>query len=442
MGIADAWRALWGTREEKASRTAPIMVQFGAGQPRATPRDYAGFSKEGYQQNIIVYRCIRLIAQSAAAVPWLLFKGDEEIETHPLLDLLAKPNPMQGGAQFFEALYAFYLIAGNAYIENVAAAAKPKELWTLRPDRMKVIPGQNGVPAAYRYTVGGKSVDFAVDALNGRSEVLHVKSFNPLDDWYGMSPLEAAAFSIDQHNEAGKWNAKLLANSGRPTGALVYTPPSDDAPDTLTEQQRAALRSEMETAISGAGNAGRPLILEGGLDWKEMAMSPKDMDWLQGKNLSAQEIALAYHVPSQLVGIEGSLTFANFEQARLALYDDAVLPLIDTVRDELNRWLVPLYGDGLRLDYDVDSIGALEPRRKEKWEAVKTADFLTINEKRAAVGYEEIDGGDMLLVSAGAIPLDTVKDVIESDADEADAAGRDAYGDAGGSDDSDEEQQG
>ena len=261
---------------------------------------------------------------------------------------------------------------------------------------MKVVPSVRGVPEAYRYTVNGKWMDFPVDQKTGRAAVLHIKSFHPLDDWYGMSPLEAAAVSIDQHNDAARWNVSLLQTSGRPSGALVYTPAHADAPDSLTTEQRQALKDELERFYSSADNAGRPLILEGGLAWKEMSLSPKDMDWLAGKDVSAREIALAFHVPAQLVGIAGSQTFANFEQARLALFDDAVLPLLDHVKDDLNNWLAPQFGDDLHIDYDVDKIEALALRRQQVWDRLAQASFLTLNEKRAALGYAAIAGGDTL----------------------------------------------
>jgi HK97 family phage portal protein len=383
--------------ETKTSAAAPLLVQWGLHQPRFTPRRYECLADEGYRKNVIAYRCIRLISQTAAAVPWALYKNRERVEEHPLLTLLRRPNPMQGGAELLESVFGFSLIAGNSYLEAVGPGqGLPRELWALRPDRMQVIPGAGGVPEAYRYTVGGKSKDFPVDPVTGRAPVLHIKSFHPLDDWYGMSPLEAAAVSIDQHNDAAKWNAALLQTSGRPSGALVYRPPHADAPDTLTEEQRGTLRQELEQFFSGADNAGRPLVLEGGLDWKEMSLSPKDMDWLAGKDVSAREIALAFHVPAQLIGIEGSLTFSNFEQARLALFDDAVLPLLGHVRDEFNNWLTPQFGDGLHLDFDTDKIEALGPRRQQVWERLTKADFLTANEKRAALGFKAVDGGDAL----------------------------------------------
>jgi HK97 family phage portal protein len=387
--------------EAKSSRAAPLLVQFGAHQPRFTPRQYDRLADEGYQKNVIAYRCIKLISQNAAAVPWQLYQGKGDDKTllpeHPLLKLLQRPNPMQGGAELFESIFSFFLIAGNSYIEAVGpAGAAPRELWSLRPDRMRIIPGADGVPEAYRYTLGGKPVDYPVSPRTEQAQVLHIKSFHPLDDWYGMSPLEAAAVSVDQHNDAAKWNASLLQSSGRPSGALVYSPSRAEAPDTLTAEQRQALKYELEQYFSGPENAARPLVLEGGLDWREMSFSPKDMDWLAGKDLSARDIALAFHVPAQLIGVNGSLTFSNFEQARLALFDDAVLPLLDHVKDELNNWLAPQFGADLFLDYDADEIEALAPRRQQIWDRLIQADFLTINEKRDALGYKEIGGGNIL----------------------------------------------
>lgn len=386
--------------DTKASRAAPLMVAAGRGQPRFTPRQYDHLAREGYQKNVIVHRCIRLICQNAAAVPWQVYETAggtrRRIEDHPLHSLLLQPNPLQGGAEFFEAVYSFFLIAGNSYIEAVSPAGDTRELWSLRPDRMRIVPGAHGLPEAYRYSVSGQTVDFRADPFTGAAQILHLKNFHPLDDFYGMSPLEAAAFSIDQHNDAATWNAGLLQSGARPSGALVYKPSNADAADVLTDAQRQALKDELENYFSGAGNAGRPLVLEGGLDWRDMSLSPKDMDWLAGKDVSAREIALAFHVPPQLVGIDGSMTFANFEQARLALYDDAVLPLLDHVKDELNRWLAPRFGAGLSLDYDRDAIEALAPRREKIWQRIAAADFMTVNEKRRAVGLDAIENGDSL----------------------------------------------
>lgn len=377
--------------ETKASAAA-FTVQLGKNQPQFTPRRYDRLADEGYTRNVIAYRCVKLIAQNAATIPWRVKKGGQVLEDHALVELLKRPNPTQSQSEFIEAICAFLLIAGNSYVESVGPdEVAPNELWALRPDRIQVVPGAHGLPRAYRYTLNGKSYDFQVSGSDGVSRLLHMKSFHPLNDWYGLSPLEAAAFSIDQHNEAAKWNTALLQSSGRPSGALVYNPNNKDGYDSLTDEQRQTLKSELENYYQGAQHAGRPLVLEGGLDWREMALSPKDMDWTTGKDMAAREIALAFHVPPQLVGIDGSLTYANFEQARLAFFDDAVLPMVNHIRDELNNWLAPKFGSDVRLDYDRNAIEALAPRREKIWKRVQEADFMTINEKRAALGLSELE---------------------------------------------------
>src|SRR6185369_7877281 len=143
-----------------------------------------------------------------------------------------------------EALYTHRLIAGNAYLHAIGPRdGAPLELHVLRPDRVAVIPGSGGVPKAYRYTIDTKSVDVPVDAISGQSRILHVKNFHPLDDWYGLSPMEAAAYSIDQHNQCGAWNQALLQNGARPSGALMVKA-GEGQPGNLSEMQYTRLRAQ------------------------------------------------------------------------------------------------------------------------------------------------------------------------------------------------------
>ncbi len=293
--------------EAKASAVGPLLAWEPLGQPVWAPRDYSAFAREGFMQNAIVYRSVRMIAEAAASVPLLLYEGDEEIERHPLLDLIAHPSPDQTTADFLEVWYGFLLVAGNAYVEAVALSGTLRELHVLRPDRMKVIPGADGWPEAFEYSACGRSVRFEAEPVRGVRPVLHVRLFHPVNDHYGMSPIEAAAKAIDIHNAAGSWNKALLDNAARPSGALVYAAKSGN----LTGEQFARLRSELEEGFQGARNAGRPLLLEGGLDWKPLSLSPKDMDFVEAKNASAREIALALGVPPMLLGIPGDNTFTD-----------------------------------------------------------------------------------------------------------------------------------
>ena len=308
------------SKSVKTSAAGPIIAWSNVGQPRWTPRRFEALAEAGFRKNVIAYRCVMQVATASAAIPWLLYDSEDgELDRHPLLDLLRHPNPLQDGTAFLESVYAYLEIAGNAYIEAVTPrdGDAPVELYVLRPDRMKVIPGPTGLPQGYQYTVNGQVTTWTADPLTGASNILHLKQFHPLDDWYGMAPLEAAQISVDQHNAAGSWNQALLSHGARPSGALVFAP--KDGPSTLTDDQMHRLREELGQVYQGSSNAGRPLILEGGLDWREMSLSPKDMDWLAGRNTAARDIALAFGVPAQLVGIPDAQTYSNMAEARMAL---------------------------------------------------------------------------------------------------------------------------
>jgi HK97 family phage portal protein len=383
--------------KRKASAAAPLIAYGAAGRPVWTPRNYQTLAEEGYHKNVTVYRCVSLIARGVSSVPWLLYRDEQELEDHPLLTLLNCPSPQQAGSAFMEAVVGYFLLSGNSYIEAILGhQGYPVELYPLRPDRVKIIPGNSGLPIAFDYQLGGHHKRITCDLENGESPILHLKNFNPLNDWYGMSPIEAAARAIDQHNAVGEHNLALLQNGGRPSGALTLKPIPHSQP--LTEVQRESLRQDLKAAYEGSSNAGRIMILEGDFEWKEMGLSPKDLDFLPGKLLSAREISQAFGVPPMLAGIPGDATFANYKEARFHLWEDTIIPLLEFILAEFNLWLTPLFGPDLKLTYDSDAIPALVLRREAKWAKIAAADFLTINEKRQAIGYSPLSGGDVLAV--------------------------------------------
>ncbi len=371
---------IFGKREEKASRVGRLMQVETLGRPAWTPRDYASLAREGFAKNPIVFRAVRMIAEAAASAPWLLYDGAREVEAHPLLDLLMRPNPSQSGATLMEAVYGHLMVAGNAYIEVVAIDGRPREMFALRPDRMRVVPGADGWPSGFVYRAGGRTVEFVQEGAV--PPILHLSLFHPLDDHYGFAPIEAAQTSLDIHNASGAWSKALLDNAARPSGALVYT-----GDGNLTDDQFERLKAELEDGYTGARNAGRPLLLEGGLDWKTMAMSPRDMDFIEAKNQAAREIALAFGVPPMLLGIPGDNTYANYREANRAFWRQTVLPLVNRTAQSLGNWLGVAWPEDLRLSFDADQIEALSTERESLWDRVASADFLTRAEKREAVGY-------------------------------------------------------
>lgn len=361
-----------------------------AGQAVWMRRDYSKFADEGFRRNVIAYRAISMVATGAAQIAWRVEqrKGKRVsfLDNHPLLALLKRPNPTQGTSELFEMLYTHRMISGNAFVHAIGPKGEPPlELYALRPDRVSIIPGAGGVPKAYRYTVGNRSVDIPVDAVTGQSRILQLKHVHPLDDWYGMSPMEAAAYSIDQHNQCAAWNQALLQHGARPSGALMVKAEHGHG-GQLSEQQYVRLKQQLDEQFSGAENAGRPLLLEGGLEWQDMSHSPREMDFISIKHSSARDIALAFGVPPQMLGIPGDNSYSNMKEARMALWEQTIIPLLQYTADELSNWLAPMFDGNLRIHFDADAIPTNSEKRDALWLRVSQADFLSTAEKRKLLG--------------------------------------------------------
>ena len=367
----------------ESKQTPAFVALHMQGEASWTRRDYATLAREGFMRNPVVHRAVRLIAETAAAVPWLLYEGEAELSEHPLLALLERPNPRQAGASFLEALYGHLLISGNAYVEPAEAGETLRELHLLRPDRVAVVCDAQGWPVGLEHRTDKAKRGVALGAA-GEGGALHLALFHPLDDHGGFPPLEAALMALDTHNAAGRWNKALLDNSARPSGALVYAPKEGGQ---MSADQFDRLKAELEQGHTGPGRAGRPLLLEGGLDWKSMGLSPKDMDFIEAKHSASRDIALAFGVPPMLLGIPGDNTYANYAEANRAFYRMTVLPLVARTLREFSAWLAPAFGADLRFWYDADQVDGLSIERDALWARVGAADFLTDDEKRAAVGY-------------------------------------------------------
>lgn len=367
-------------------------------------------AKKGFIENIIAYRCISLIATQISTINYKLFEGEKQLDKHPLLDLLKSPYPMWNQAEFLEAVMTYLLIYGNSYIwmrsndpgkDRIPNDAEPALIYPLRPDNMTVKAGQNFLPAYYDYQDqedgNFQKLRFNV-SLVGKSNIIQLKKLNPLNTFLGLSPILPAFIQILQHNFSGRWNYSLLKNSGRPSGALLV--PKETV---LQEKQIDRLKSQIHDQYSGPKNAGRPILLEGGVQWIPMGLSPTDMDFSTTEKAAAHKIALAFNVPLELLNTEQS-KYDNLSAAYEQLWDEAVMPLVKQYIDELNANLVPRYGSNLTLQADLSNIQALMIKRARKMESMEKVSFLTINEKRNETGYEPIDNGNVLLLARNQVP--------------------------------------
>ncbi len=361
------------------------------GRAQWTPRDYGALAREGYQRNAIVYRCIRMISEAAASTPLCVKRGDTAAPGDPAAKLLDQPHPSMPATELFEQLYGYLQVSGNAYLQAGLVDEVPAALFALRPDRVRVITDRSGYPAGWEYDAGGLKKTYRRDPISGRAPITHMRLFHPTNDAYGFSPLEAAAQAVDVHNEGGVWTKSLLDNSARPSGALIYKGASGQ--DRLTDEQFERLKSELDTGHSGARRAGRPLVLEGGLDWRPMGLTPKDMDFSKARNEAAREIALAFGVPPMLLGIPGDNTYSNFKEANQAFWRQTVLPLTRKTAKSLEGWLRPWFGEDLNISVDLDAVPALAEAQTQLWARAVSADFLSDAEKRAMVGLDPLMGG-------------------------------------------------
>lgn len=364
-------------------------------------RDYQTFAEDGYIKNVIAYRAVKLIAVGLSSVELRVYdcdaKGRHRILEHPLINLLKNPSKGVSINNFLENLTSYLLISGNAYILRISIGEGVEELHLLRPDRVRVMINSNRQITGYRNQVTlSEFVDYPVDPFSGESDILHLKNFHPLDDLYGLSSVEAASYSIDQHNQANFWNQSFLQNGARPSGALIVKNAGDGSTRNLSTTQYERIRDQIDELYTGAKSAGRPLLLEAGLEWKEMGTSHKDMDFVNMKNGAARDISAAIGVPPQLLSIPGDNTYTNLIEARLALWEQTIIPITEMIINNLNNWLAPQFGDDLCIDYDRDGIEALVIKRQKLWDFVQGSNFMTVNEKREIVGLGPIEGGDTL----------------------------------------------
>lgn len=374
---------------KKESAAGGAIAQFVKGQPVFTPRQYDKLAQEAYIKNVIAYRCVAMIATACASVCWKLYKGDQqEVEQHDVLDLLKKPNPTRGQAYFIEEMITYLLLSGNSYIEKTTLFnSVPRELYALRPDRMRVVPGDKGLPISYEHEVNGVKTIYQVDPVSGLSPICHLMKPHPLNDWYGLAPVEAAAYSIDQHNAAALHNTSLLQNSASPSGALVFK-------GNINKDNLDALEEKLREKYTSPKKAGRPMVLGGDFDWKPIGLSPKDLDFNMGKIEVAREICTAFGVPHLLV-IPGQATYNNITEAKLMFWDDTVIPLLYFLRDNFFSWLLASYGDknNLYFECDLNDVSALAPRRLQNSDKVMrewSSGLLQRDEARMLLGYDKV----------------------------------------------------
>jgi HK97 family phage portal protein len=343
------------------------------------PRSYEAQVREAFLGNPVAQRAVRLVAEAVGSAS--VYSADEK-----------KVSPSTGSGRtasllsstLLETVAGHILLHGNAFVQILQdGEGAPAELFALRPERVTIEAGADGWPAAYLYRAGEARVRLPVRDGLGRPSLVHVRALHPLDDHLGLGCLGAAAGAVAIHNAATRWNKALLDNAARPSGALVYEP-KDGA--VLSADQYERLKGEMEAGFQGAANAGRPMLLDGGMRWQALSLSPADMNFVELKAAAARDIALAFGVPPMLLGLPGDSTYANYREANRALWRLTVLPLAEKILGAIAAGLAAWW-PGLKLAVDVDQVTALAEDRERLWAQVSSASFLSDAEKREMLGF-------------------------------------------------------
>lgn len=362
---------------------------------------------EGYNYNVVVYRCVDSIIKAMKGIEISVKQGDKTLEKHDVLKILKKPNPAQSFQSFITESFINRLIVGEMFVVTGTAndsRRSPVELWNLDPLEVSILPGK-AMPRAYQHKVGGDTKTWMVDQLTGASDVFFWKGHNPdpKDRWRGMSPLFAASLAADTNNAGLRWNYSLLKKGARATGLVKY----EGNPD---EQTILRLRKWFKETMQGENNAGELAVLTGKGDFQEIGKSPKDMDYIKTLDMTTAFIAMAYGVPLPLV-LNDAATFNNYKEAKELFYTDTILPLFEEFLSEFGGWLLPKFGlDDAVLSYDRDSIQALEgirERRSNRMIGLTEAGIISPDEARVELGYDPRGGvSDMQYIPATMIPME------------------------------------
>lgn len=366
---------------------AAFMVPAGASWVR--PDNKRAFITEGYQTNVVVYRAVREITGALSDLVLEVKQGENVQDSHPALELLKRPNPVQGWDTFIKEAFTNYLLLGELSIVS-ANDGIPSELWNVNPLHVEVVPGRGGIAARYVHKLNSVTTVFEVDRMTGMGNMFFMKMYNPMDYWRGQAPLVAAGLAADTHNAGMKWNYSLLKNSARPSGLIKL---GEGAGGEVVGK----IKEWFKTAMQGERNAGEIPILPGGADWVAMDNSPRDMDFTTTQKEAAKLVASAFGVPLPLIDNDAS-TFNNLEQAKERFYTDTILPMFNEFLSQFGNWLLSRYGEGLQFCVDMDQIVALEAARTRKFERMVRAfgaGMISMDEAREAIGYAPA-GDDMI----------------------------------------------
>jgi HK97 family phage portal protein len=379
MGFIDYVQSFFQTKGLETGVSA-----FKNGQPQYPTDNFVDNALGGYGKNEVVYACIQEITSSLAEAPIQALDSEMmPVDSDMTVELLKRPNKHMSGYEFWEITVNHMYLSGNAYwFKLKTGRGKVKELWPLRPDRMRVVPDVDNFVSHYVYNIDGKNHRIA------KEDVLHFKFCNPTNEHIGMSPLRPAVRQIATDNDATDFSKVMLQNGGVPSGILRI-------PEPLSREARQRIKSQWKQAYGGDGR-GEIAVLEGDTEFEQISMDMQSLAFADLRAISETRICMIFGVPPILIGAKAGLdraTYANYKEARESFWEETISALQRrlTAKLETDPDLNPR---GRTFKFDLTMVPAMADQRQQKFNnavmAVQTG-IMTIDEARAEIGLEPLD---------------------------------------------------
>ena len=356
-------------------------------------------TRDGYKVSVYVYRAVRTIIQACSGIPWIVQnrKDGEPIEGHPLEKLLQNPNPEFSGQDIIELLIGHLELAGNALWQPVLVNNQPKEIWPVMPDLVQPVPSDRP---------GEWLKEWRVTTKHGKQEsrppnaFIHFMQTDPGNPYWGIGPLMAAARVVDTDNEAQDTQKVSMQNRGVTDGVFTHEAP-------LSQEQFEEARRQIREKFLNKANRREPWVLGAGAKWHQMSLTPVEMDYIASRLANMRAIASAFGLDPWWLGDKQASTFSNVAEARKALYQDVIVPLLDDIRSTLNLRVAPMYPGNIYINYNLAGVPALrEDYGKKVDQAHKLwsmgVPFNQIND-RLDMGFEDFAGWD-----SGYLPMNLI----------------------------------
>jgi HK97 family phage portal protein len=354
---------------------------------------------EQYHKSLYVFACVRKIAEKVASIDMQLFQvlnsqGDsKEILSHPALDLLYKPNPFTTKSKFIQTTIINLKLTGDAFWYKVRnERGQVVELWNLRPDFVEIVKDSVEYIKEYKFT----KLDGVVEHFPPE-DIVHLSDPDPLDEYWGISPVRSAQVRLDTEAYASEYQRDFFLNNARPDAVLKTT-------GSLTDEQKADIRESFEKRHRGVGKNSKVAVFEGGLEYQQISISQKEMDYIESMRFTRDDILVAFHTPKPIVAITDDVNYANAETAMYIFLSENIKPLMESIVEQVNEMLIiPDFGESLFLDFP-DPTPENRTKVLEEYANGSTNGWLLINEIRQRENLPPISGGDVLYKPLNMLP--------------------------------------